>query len=155
VPESAKRFRFKPRFKGLAISAVGVGGVLGGTSLLALGAAFLPLVTGAAGVVLGAAYLLSPTWKLEVVVDDEALEVRSPRATKFRLPWGDVKRVVAAHASNTMFVDGGVPEKSLLVPGDGAPAPYDIEDKPGLFAAILAHVADDKVSKVDSLQSAR
>jgi hypothetical protein len=157
VPETsdARRFRFRPRFKGLAISAVGLGGVLGGVSLIGLGAAFLPLATGAAGVVLGAAYLLSPTWKLEVVVDDEALEVRTPRASKFRLPWGDVKRVVAAPSSCTMFVDGGKPEHSLLVPGDGAPAPYDIEDKPGLFAAILAHVPDDKVSKVDSLQSAR
>ena len=156
MPEpSARRFRFRPRFKGLALSAVGLGGVLGGVSLVALGAAFLPLATGAAGVVLGAAYLLSPTWKLEVVVDDDALEVRTPKASKFRLPWSDVKRVVAAHSSHTMFVDGGKPEHSLLVPGDGAPAPYDIEDKPGLFAAILAHVPDDKVSKVDSLQSAR
>ena len=137
------------------MSAVGLGGVLGGVSLIGLGAAFLPLATGAAGVVLGAAYLLSPTWKLEVVIDDDALEVRTPKASKFRLPWGDVKRVVAAHSSHTMFVDGGKPEHSLLVPGDGAPAPYDIEDKPGLFAAILAHVPDDKVSKVDSLQSAR
>jgi hypothetical protein len=154
VPEP-RRFRFKPRFKGLALAAVGLGGTLGGVSLIALGAAFLPLATGAAGVALGAAYLLSPTWKLEVVVDDDALEVRSPRASKFRLPWADVKRVVASQATCTMFVDGGVPEKSLLVPGDGAPAPYDIDDKPGLYAAILAHVPDDKVSKVDSLQSAR
>ena len=68
MPEP-RRFRFKPRFKGLAATAVGLGGVLGGVSLVALGAAFLPLVTGAAGVVLGATYLLSPTWKLEVVVD--------------------------------------------------------------------------------------
>lgn len=150
-----RRFRFKPRFKGLAIGAVGLGGALGGVSLIALGAALLPLATGGAGIALGAAYLLSPTWKLEVVIDDDALEVRSARASKFRLPWSDVKRVVAAQASHTMFVDGGAPEKSLLVPGDGAPAPYDLEDKPALFAAILAHVPDDKVSKVDSLQSAR
>jgi hypothetical protein len=150
-----RRFRFKPRFKGLALGAVGLGGALGGVSLVALGAALLPLATGAAGIALGAAYLLSPTWKLEVVVDDDALEVRSPRGSKFRLPWADVKRVVAAPSSCTMFVDGGSAAQSLLVPGDGAPAPYDIDDKPGLFAAILAHVPDDKVSKVDSLQAAR
>jgi hypothetical protein len=52
-----------------------------------------------------------------------------------------------------MFVDGGTPEKSLLVPGDGAPAPYDIDDKPGLYGAILAHVAEDRVSKVDRLDT--
>jgi hypothetical protein len=152
VPEP-RRFRFKPRFKGLAATAVGLGGVLGGVSLVALGAAFLPLVTGAAGVVLGATYLLSPTWKLEVVVDDDALEVRSARASKFRVAWGDIKRVVASQSTCTMFVDGGEPAKSLLVPGDGAPAPYDIEDKPGLYGAILAHVAEDRVTKVDRLDT--
>ena len=150
-----QRFRFKPRFRGLALGAVGLGGTLGAVSIVALGAAVLPLATGAAGVVLGATYLLSPTWRLEVVVDDAALEVRSARATKFRLPWGEVKRVVASLTTPTMFVDGGSPDKSLLVPGDGAPAPYDIEDKPGLYAAILAHVSEERVSKVDSLQSAR
>ena len=150
-----QRFRFKPRFRGLALGAVGLGGTLGAVSIVALGAAVLPLATGAAGVVLGATYLLSPTWRLEVVVDDAALEVRSARATKFRLPWGEVKRVVASLTTPTMFVDGGSPDKSLLVPGDGAPAPYDIEDKAGLYAAILAHVPEERVSKVDSLQSAR
>jgi hypothetical protein len=150
-----RRFRFKPRYRGLALSAVGVGGTLGAVSVVALGAAFLPLATGAAGIVLGATYLLSPTWRLEVVVDDEALEVRSPRASKFRLPWADVKRVVASVTTSALFVDGGTPEKSLLVPGDGAPAPYDIENKPELCAAILAHVPEERVSKVDSLQSAR
>jgi hypothetical protein len=52
-----------------------------------------------------------------------------------------------------MFVDGGTPEKSLLVPGDGAPAPYDIEDKAGLYAAILQHVPAEVVSKVDRLDT--
>jgi hypothetical protein len=146
-----RAFRFKPRFRGLALGAVGLGSALSGISVVALGAALLPLATGAAGVVLGAAYLLSPAWQLEVVVDDDALEVRTPRASKFRLPWGDVKKVVASNTTPTCFVDGGTPEKSLLVPGDGAPAPYDIEDKPDLIAAILSHVTPDKVHRVDTL----
>lgn len=147
----AQRFRFKPRFRGLAYGALGLGGTLSVISVAALGAALLPLATGAVGVVLGAAYLMSPTWKLEVVIDDEALEVRSPRRRKFRLPWSEVKRVVAAQLSHTCFVDGGAPERSLLVPGDGAPAPYDIENKPALYAAILAHVSADRVHAVASL----
>jgi hypothetical protein len=152
VPES-QRFRFKPRFKGLAITAASLGGALGGVSVIALGAPLLPLATGAAGVVLGAAYLLSPTWKLEIILDDEALEVRSAKATKFRLPWSDVVRVVASRDTPTLFVDGGSAERSLLVPGDGAPAPYDIDDKPGLYAAILARVPADRVDKVDRLDT--
>lgn len=152
---AAQRFRFVPRYRGLAIGALGLGGALGTVAIAALGAAFLPLATGAAGVALGAAYLMSPTWRLEVIVDDDALEVRSPRATKFRVAWQDIQRVVAATSSPTMFVDGGAPEKSLVVPGEGAPAPYDIEDKARLCAAILAHVPAERVSKVDSLENAR
>jgi len=148
----ARSFRFRPRFRGLALGSVGIGGALGAVTLATLGAAIVPLATGALGVVLGAAYLMSPSWKLEVVIDDAGLEVRSPRASRFTLAWGDVVKVVASEA--TCFVDGGAPERSLLVPGPGAPAPYDIEDKPALVAAILAHVDPAKVRKVASLQEA-
>lgn len=139
----------------MALSALGVGGMLGIVSAVALGAATLPLATGAFGVLLGAGYLLSPTWKLEVVVDDDALTVRSKKATKFRVAWKDIKRVVASPSTNTCFVDGGAPERSLLVPGDGAPAPYDIEDKPALYAAIIAAVPADRIETVETIESAR
>ena len=132
-----------------------MGGALGAVALAVLGAGALPLATGATGVVLGAAYLLSPTWRFEVAVDDAGLEVRSPKRTRFRLAWGDVVRVVASPTTHTCFVDGGTPEKSLLVPGDGAPAPYDIADKPALYDAILAHVDAGKVTTVETLEAAR
>lgn len=148
-------FRFQPRYRGLAMAALGVGGTLGVVSIAALGAALLPLATGVAGVALGAGYLVSPTWRLEVVVDDEALEVRSPKASKFRLPWSEVVRVVASPTTNTCYVDGGGPERSLIVPGDGANAPYDIADKPALYAAILARVPAEKVQTVDTLEAAK
>ena len=148
----ARSYRFRPRFRGLAWGSVGVGGALGAVTLATLGGAIMPLVTGALGVVLGSAYLMSPTWKLEVVVDDDALEVRSAKASRFRLAWGDVVKVVATE--DTCFVDGGAPERSLLVPGQGAPAPYDLEEKRALVATIVAHVAPEKVRKVASLQEA-
>jgi hypothetical protein len=148
----ARSFRFRPRFRGLAWGSVGIGGALGAVTLATLGGAIMPLVTGALGVVLGSAYLMSPTWKLEVVVDDDGLEVRSAKATRFRLAWGDVVKVVATE--DTCFVDGGAPERSLLVPGPGAPAPYDIEHKQALVAEILAHVDPANVRKVASLQEA-
>ena len=148
----ARSFPFRPRFRGLAWSAVGVGGALGAVTVVTLGGALLPLATGALGVVLGAAYLMSPAWKLEVIIDDEALEVRSPRGVRFRLPWGDVVKVVASPSTRTCFVDGGTPGQSLLVPGDGAPAPYDIADKSALYDAILAHVPAEKVQEVATLR---
>jgi hypothetical protein len=148
---SPRAFRFRARYRGLALSALGIGGTLGAVSVAVLGAALLPLATGVAGVALGAGYLLSPTWRLEVVVDDEALEVRGPNGSKFKLTWGEVVRVVASDENKTCFVDGGVPEKSLIVPGDGMPAPYDIENKAELYATILSHVPAEKVRPVNEV----
>jgi hypothetical protein len=151
----ARSFRFKPRYKALAVSAMGVGGTLGIVSAVALGAAALPLATGVMGVLLGGGYLLSPSWKLEVVVDDDALSVRSPKGEKFRVPWLEVKRVVASPSTKTCFVDVKDPARNFLVPGDGAPAPYDIVDKEELYAEILARVAKDKVEEVETIEAAK
>jgi hypothetical protein len=148
---ASKQFAFRPRYRGVALTSIGVGGTLGAIAMISLGAALLPLATGAIGVVLGAGYLLSPSWKLAVVIDDDALEVRSPTKSRFRLPWTDVVKVVASPTTHTCFVDGGTPERSLLVPGDGAPAPYDLVDKQALFEAILSHVTPDKVETVTTL----
>ncbi len=148
------RHRFRPRYRGVAWTAAGVGGALAAVSAVA-GFLTVPLVTGAIGVVMGAAYLASPTWRLAVTVDDDGLEVGSPRRRRFRLPWRDVVRVVASPETHTCFVDGGAPERSLLVPGAGAPAPYDLEDRPALVAAILAHVPPDRITTVASIAKAR
>jgi len=145
VSGTPRVFKFRPRYRGLALSALGVGGTLGAVAVAALGSALLPLATGLAGVALGAGYLLSPAWKLEVVVDDAGLEVRGPKGSRFRLPWAEVVKVVASKEYKTCFVDGGTPERSLIVPGDGMPAPYDIADKDALYDAIIAHVPADKV----------
>ena len=149
---SSTTFRFRPRYRYLAWSSVGVGGALGAISLAVLGGALLPLATGAIGVALGAGYVLSPSWKLVVIVDDDGLEVRSPSATKFRVAWTDVVRVVSSPSTQTCFVDGGSPEKSLMVPGLGAPAPYELENKAALCEAILAHVPAERVETVESLE---
>lgn len=148
-----RSFAFRPRYRGLAWSSIGVGGGIAGLAV-ALGAVTVPLVSGILGIALGAAYLASPTWRIAVTVDEAGLRVGSPRRERFALAWRDVVRVVASPTTQSCFVDGGAPERSLLVPGDGAPAPYDIADRGALFDAILAHVAADKVRTVESLDKA-
>jgi hypothetical protein len=148
------RHRFRPRYRGVAWTAAAVGGSLAVVSA-SLGFLVAPLVTGAIGVAMGAAYLASPTWRLAVTVDDDGLEVGSPRRRRFRIAWRDVVRVVASPKTHTCFVDGGAPERSLLVPGPGAPAPYDLEDRPALVDAILAHVPPERVTTVESLEQAQ
>lgn len=152
---ASKRFGFRPRYRGIALTSIGVGGTLGVVAIVSLGAAILPVATAAMGIVLGAGYLMSPSWKLEVVTDDDAIEVRSPKASKFRLPWSEVVRVVSSPTTHTCFVDGGEPARSLLVPGDGAPAPYDLVDKQALCEEILRHVTPDKVETVENLSAKR
>ena len=150
---SAQTFQFRPRYRGLAFGSMGVGGSAAALGAV-LGFATVLLVTGALGIALGAAYLASPTWRIAVTVDDEALTVGSPGKRRFRLAWTDVVRVVSSPSTSTCFVDGGAPERSLLVPGDGAPAPYDIADRKALYQAILARVPADKVQTVSSLDKA-
>ncbi len=146
-------FRFKPRYRGIAWTSIGIGGSIATVASI-LGFVTVPLASGVLGIAFGAAYLASPTWRITVTVDDAGLTVGSPKRTRFHLAWGDVVRVVASPTTHTCFVDGGAPEKSLIVPGEGAPAPYDIEDKAKLFDAILAHVPADKVQTVASLEKA-
>ena len=132
---------------------MGVGSSMAAASAL-LGFVTVPLATGAIGVALGAAYLASPTWRISVTIDDAGLTVGSPKRLRFRLAWSEVVRVVASPTTRSCFVDGGSPDRSLLVPGDGAPAPYDIEDRGDLLDAILAHVPAEKVTTVTSLDKA-
>jgi hypothetical protein len=147
------RHRFRPRYRGIAFTSIGIGGSLAVVSSV-VGFVALPLVTGVLGLAAGAAYLASPTWRLAVVVDDDGLEVSSPTRTRFRIAWNEIVKVVASPSTSSCFVDGGSPAKSLLVPGVGAPAPYDLEDRPALFATILAHVPAEKVETVDTLEQA-
>lgn len=145
--------RFRPRYRPLAWGTVGIGGALVGIAAFA-GFVALPLATGVIGLALGGAYLVLPTWRLAVTVDDAGLAVGSPARQRFRLAWSDIVRVVASPTTKSCFVDGGTPETSLLVPGDGAPAPYDLEDRAALFDAIIAHVPADRVQIVETLEQA-
>ncbi len=148
------KHRFRPRYRGVAFTAVGLGGTLG-ILAAAMGMLVIPLATGVLGLAAGVAYLASPTWKLAVVADDEGLEVSSPKRSRFRIAWGDIVKVTASPSTHSCFVDGGKPERSLLVPGNGAPAPYDLEDRNALYAAIIAHVDPDKVETVETLEHAK
>ena len=146
--------RFRPRYRGVAWTSIGIGGSLSVVSTV-VGFVAVPLVAGALGVLLGGAYLASSTWQLRVVTDESGLEVGTNKRLRFRLAWSDVARVVVSPTTNTCFVDGGKPAVSLLVPGVGAPAPYDIENRAGLVATIIEHVASEKIQTVETLESVR
>lgn len=153
VDEETRLFRFRPRQPAVAAltcllgAGLSVGGVLDGRWSWAL--------LGLAAVILGLLYLVSPAWRTEVRVDGEALEVQNRGERRFRLPWGEVARLVVARASKTAFIDGGAPDRSLLLPGRGARAPYRIERQAELLDQILARVAPDRVVEVERLDRYR
>ena len=148
---AARHFAFRPRYRGVAWTAIAVGGALDAVALI-VGLPWPAMATGVVGVALGSFYLVSPTWSIEVLVDDDALEVQQAGERRFRLPWGSVKEVIASPATHTLFLDGGAPDTSLMVPGEGAPAPYAIADKDALYDFIVAHVARDKIVEVALLE---
>ena len=147
-----RRFAFRPRYRGVAWTSIGVGAALD-TLAAGVGLPWPAIAAGAIGVALGAFYLVSPAWSIEVVVDDDALEVQQRGQRRFRLPWADVVKVIASRATKTCFVDGGDPDRSLLVPGDGAPAPYAIAERDALFAIIVEHVDPAKLEEVELLSA--
>ncbi len=150
---TSREFRFRPRMRALALSAMALSAGLGALAALAGNWALAALAAVVA--IGGVGYLRSPAWRLAVTVDDDGLEVGSPARRRFRLAWGEVVRVVASPTTGTCFVDGGAPERSLLVPGDGAPAGYDLDDKAALFATILARVPVERVETVTRLDAPR
>jgi hypothetical protein len=149
---AARRFSFRPRYRGVAWVSIALGGALD-TAAALFRLPWPAIASGLVGVALGSFYLVSPTWTIEVVVDDDALEVQQNRERRFRLPWGEITEVVASPTTKTCFVDGGSADRSLMVPGEGASAPYAIADKDALYDFILAHVAKDKVVEVALLET--
>ena len=129
--------------------------LLAGGLLTTGAAAGYALIGGAVGVVLGLLYLLSPAWRLVVTVDGEALQVTRGSQLRLRLPWDEVVQVVASPDTRTCFIDGGTPARSFLVPGPGASASYDIEDRDVLYAMIVEHVAPARIEWVDLVENAR
>jgi hypothetical protein len=155
--DGAQRFRIRPRFRWFAWGLIAVGAVYGASPWL-LGTAQargLALGLGAVGVLLGGLYLISPAWRMVIVVDAGGLELLSARGDRrFRLPWSEVTRVIASPSTRTCFVDGGDPGRSLIVPGRGAAAPYAVDRPAALYDAILAHVPAGVVEEVELLSAA-
>jgi hypothetical protein len=151
------RFRFVPRFRGLAGAAIGLGLVMMALAVaFSLGGASAYFAWGCAvaGVVLGGLYLASPAWRIEVLTDGDGIEVLSSGDRRFRLRWDEVPRVIASPSTRTCFLDGGDPERSLVVPGPGAHAPYDIAGKERLYAIIVERVPAERIEQVDLLETA-
>ncbi|MCG8417102.1 MAG: hypothetical protein MJE77_04055 [Proteobacteria bacterium] len=138
----------------MALGAVALGIALVALSAFIDSGRAFPLAGGGTGILLGLLYLGSPTWRIEVAVNDDALEVHSHRGQRFRLPWSEVVEVVASPETQTCFVNGGSPDRSLLVPGPGASALYDIENKHELYTAICARVPEERIRRVDLLEKA-
>ena len=143
------RFRFRPARPWWPALSILLGAGLLVSSLLAGGGS--AAWVGGAGLVLGVLYLASPVWRTEVVLDEEALEVLSRGDRRFRLPWSEVVKLTVAPRNATAFVDGGAPERSLLLPGRGARAPYRIGHQARLLELLRAHVAADRQVEVDRL----
>ncbi len=136
-------FRFRPRFIGVAFVTLSLG-----VMLVAAAATLTPdrmssifaLVTGTLGIFLSFSYLRSPAWRLAVDIQEHDLVVWNGTTERLRLPWTDVQRVVVDPDREVCFVDGGSPDKSLLVPGPAAPASYTIAKRDALIEAILTHL---------------
>lgn len=98
-----------------------------------------------------AAYWRSPTWRMQIVVDDAGYAIRGGRHPS-QTRWDEIDRVFVDERAFTCAVRGPNAQASFVVPGDGAPAPYDIANKRALVAYVLAHAPVERVERVTSLE---
>ena len=101
------------------------------------------------------AYLLSPAWSIAITTDDDGVTVTKRNQVSFQVAWSDIEVLVIDAASNTCFIDTGSPDTSILVPGPGAPAGYDVEDKAELIAELRTRVPAETIREVESLRAWR
>lgn len=142
-----RRFRFRPRFPGVAWVALVFG--LGLLALVSLGRvdhrlAAICFACGAICVLAGGAYLRSPAWRLVVEVDDAGVRVARGRDLRVQLAWADVVALRVDREQATCVIDGGSAARRVLVPGPGLPAPYRIEDREALVALLVEHVPAER-----------
>ncbi len=147
-------YRFRPRFVGVAFVSISIGTILIVSSLTITPdrmSATFSFFVGLIGLFLAFSYLKSPVWRLAVDIQEDDLVVWNGLEERMRLPWQDIEKVVMGPEGQTCYVDGGSAERSLLVPGPGAGASYDIRHKKKLIEAILAHVSDDIVESSEEI----
>jgi hypothetical protein len=97
--------------------------------------------------------LWSPSWRMQLITSDTGLTFQKANGTHRFVGWNDVKRLLVA-PNQTCLMVGTDAETSLIIPGLGAPAPYDIQDKAALFAEVTAKVASSKQRKVETIETA-
>ncbi len=153
-----KHYQLRPRYAGLSYLALAVSISFG---VLALSFNLSPQVRNVAlgicvvGLGLAVAYQLSPVRRLQVVVSPQGIGLQSGEHQRFFLPWSQVKQVIASPQTSTCYVDGGSSEHSIIVPGVGAPAPYDIVNKLELYKEILRYTPESAIRYVESLETSK
>lgn len=145
------QYRLRPRYRLLPASAASIGAMI--AAFGALQGPFALVAVGGAATALGAAYWFSPTWKIRLVTSADELQFHTARGVK-SLRWSQVRRLFVDRVHRTCLIVGSGAETSLIVPGVGAPAPYDIENKSELFDEIVAAVATARQRDVTSIEEA-
>jgi hypothetical protein len=96
---------------------------------------------------MGIGYFASPTWRMVVEVRESELAVTRGNKIRLRLPWSQITRLV--RDGDALFVDGGSPSQSLLIPAPKSRGSYVIEGAPELIAEIRAKCAAPVVEQSD------
>jgi hypothetical protein len=154
TPAPRSSHRLRPRYGSLAVAAGGLGLVL---VLLGLGfstgaSRIFATITGFAGIALALAWLLSPVRQLRIVTSPAGLAIARGAETRLEIGWDEVERLLLGEGSAYLWA--GSQERSLLVAGPGVPAPYAVEDREGLVAAMEAAVGEERIERTDDLLAA-
>lgn len=144
-------FRLRPRYGTLALAAAVVGLAIMVIGLVAATGASRTYAVGCgiAGVTLALLYRLSPVWRLRLRLNETGVSVLRGDELRLELGWGDVERVIVAADGESCYLWGGSVERSLLVAGPQARAPYIVDDRARLLTAITEAIGEERVERAD------
>lgn len=141
------RYRFRPKYRVIPWISAGLGVAILGIGLfvdLDRESRIFALASGIFGPALAAMYLASSAWKLAIETGEDGLKLWAGSELRFTIAWSEVVKLIHSPTHKTAFVDGGVPDKSLVLPGPGVPAPYRIEKQAALYGELLGRIPKDR-----------
>jgi hypothetical protein len=87
-----------------------------------------------------------------VEISDVGVRVVRGQDIRMQVSWADVARLVVDDEHTVCMVDGGSPERRLIVPGPGLSAPYRIEESRRLVAELVRRIPAERHVALDAVR---
>ena len=89
-----------------------------------------------------ALYLFSPSWRFQVVLDQDTIYIRGAKSDRLVLPLAEIQEMVYCEKDQSCYLRGPDAAHSLLIPGLDGGAPYCIPQHAALVGLLADRLKD-------------